>query len=517
MKCLNDLLGNCGECRPRQEKQCAFGDFWIGSGAHVLVIVLLATLACSVPAFAANRPNILLVITDQQSADVMSCRMGNQYINTPAMDSLAASGVLFTRAYASNPLCMPLRNSLFTGRYPHETGVTKNGRPEGGNLAPEFICMGTYLRDAGYETAYSGKWHLCLNEKAPETHGFEILDSKSRVAPPEDDNYDSRVARGAVEFLGRQHDKPFLLVVSLMNPHNICEWARRGAGRPQRLSCGEIGTPPDLDELPPPPANLEPPRNEPDGMTLIRRAYQVPDGKFPVGDFTEADWRKQRWGYYRMVEKVDGEIAKVLTALRNAGAEENTLVIFTSDHGDCTGAHRFNQKTVLYEESARIPLIVSWKGKTKSATTDELVNIGVDILPTMMDCADIEQPQQLPGSSILPLALGQPPEHWRTYLVAQNNLSQTGRVDGIQPTMQGRMVRTDRYKYCLYSHGIRREALYDMQEDPLETVNLAGVSEHRPIVLKHRQLLRDFAKRYADTLAVELLANDVAPRPFADE
>ena len=481
----------------------------------VFAVVGFATmLAVGGQLLAAKRPNILFVITDQQSADVMSCRMGSRYINTPAMDSLAASGMLFTRAYASNPLCMPLRNSLFTGRYPHETGVTKNGRPEGGSLAPEFVCMGTYLRDAGYDTAYSGKWHICLDEKDPSTHGFEILDSKSKVSPPEDDNYDSRVTRRAVEFLARKHDKPFLLVVSLMNPHNICEWARRGAGREQRLSCGEIGTPPALDELPPPPANLDPPKNEPDGMTLIRRAYQVPDGKFPVGDFTPEDWRKQRWGYYRMVEKVDGEIAKVLDALRKAGAEEDTLVIFTSDHGDCTGAHRFNQKTVLYEESVRIPLIVRWKGKTASATSDKLVNTGVDILPTMMDCAGIEQPEELPGSSFLPLALGQPVGHWREYLVAQNNMSQTGVVDGLKPTMEGRMVRTDRYKYCLYAHGNRREALYDLREDPLETVNLAGDSEHRGVVLEHRKLLRDFAKKHADPLVEELLANDVGPRPF---
>jgi arylsulfatase A-like enzyme len=98
---------------------------------------------------AADRPNILFIITDQQFADAMSCRMGNQYIHTPTMDGLAKTGTLFTRAYAPNPLCMPARNSIFTGRYPHETRVTKNGRPEGGRLAPEFVCMGTYLRDAG--------------------------------------------------------------------------------------------------------------------------------------------------------------------------------------------------------------------------------------------------------------------------------------------------------------------------------------------------------------------------------
>ena len=481
----------------------------------VLPVVALSLLpAIGGSSIAAERPNILLVITDQQSADVMSCRMGSRYINTPAMDGLAANGMLFTRAYSSNPLCMPLRSSLFTGRYPHETGVTKNARPKGGRLAPEFVSMGIYLSNAGYETAYSGKWHLCFDAKDPNDHGFEILDSKSKVPPPEDDNYDSRVVRGAVEFVRRQHDKPFLLVVSLMNPHNICEWARRAAGRQQRLSCGEIGTPPGEDQLPPPPANLEPPVNEPDGMTFIRRAYQVEDGLFPVANFTSEDWRKQRWGYYRMVEKVDGEIGKVLAALRDAGVEGNTLVIFTSDHGDCTGAHRFNQKTVFYEESVRIPLIVSWPGKTPSATSDKLVNIGVDILPTMMDCAGIEPPRKLPGRSILSLALGQPAERWREYLVAQNNMSQTGIVDGIKPVMEGRMVRTDRYKYCLYAHGNRREALYDLREDPLETVNLAGDSKYRHVVAEHRRILGNFAKTHGDALVEDLLANDVEPRPF---
>lgn len=481
------------------------------------VVAIAVSLAIGGSPLAAERPNILLVITDQQSADVMSCRMGSRYINTPAMDGLAANGMLFTRAYASNPLCMPLRNSLFTGRYPHETGVTKNASPQGGSLAPEFVNMGTYLRKAGYETAYSGKWHMCFNAKDPDTHGFEILNSKSKVPPPEDDNYDSRVSHAAVKFLAREHDRPFLLVVSLMNPHNICEWARRAAGREQRLSCGEIGTPPSADQLPPPPANLQPPENEPDGMTLIRRAYQVEDGLFPVANFTPEDWRKQRWGYYRMVEKVDGEIGRVLAALRKADVQEDTLVIFTSDHGDCTGAHRFNQKTVFYEESVRIPLIVSWPGKTPSATSDKLVNIGIDILPTMMDCAGIEQPKKLPGESILPLALGRAVDKWREYLVAQNNMSQTGMVDGITPAMEGRMVRTDRYKYCLYAHGNRREALYDLREDPLETVNLAGDSKYRKVIAEHRGILADFSKRYDDALVEDLLANDVESRPFPTE
>ena len=128
------------------------------------------------------RPNLLLVITDQQFAEVMSCRMGKQYLNTPAMDGLAAGGLLCTRAYSSNPLCMPLRNSLFTGRYPHETGVTSNDHSV--DLDPQkFPCMGTYFRNAGYDAAYSGKWHLAFNVRQPQTHGFDIF-TQNNLTPP---------------------------------------------------------------------------------------------------------------------------------------------------------------------------------------------------------------------------------------------------------------------------------------------------------------------------------------------
>ena len=455
-----------------------------------------------------RRPNVLLIITDQQFADAMSCRMGRQYIHTPAMDGLAARGVLFARAYSANPLCMPSRNSLFTGRYPHETRVTMNAHPKGGLDPTEFVCMGTYFRNAGYETAYSGKWHLCFDRKDPDAHGFEIMTSRVK------DNHDARVTDGAIQFLARRHNKPFLLVASYLNPHNICEWARRAAGREQKLSCGEIGDPPASDQLPPPPANLAPPRNEPDGMTLIRRAYQVKDGLFPVGKFTAEDWRRQRWGYYRMIEKVDAEIGKVLETLRKTGQEDNTLIVFTADHGECAGAHRFNQKTVFYEESARVPLIIAWTGKTPAATTDKLVNTGIDILPTLLDCAGAPIPSVLPGRSLRPLALGTSVGEWREYVVVQNNMSQTGRVDGMKPTMEGRMVRTERYKYCVYTRGVRRESLVDLQADPGETNDLAADSQYRSILLRHRELLARFGAEHNDPLVDELLADDVRPIPF---
>ncbi len=483
---------------------------WTAGMAIVFVAGLLGAFGT---ARGESRPNLLLIITDQQSGDAMSCHMGSRYIHTPAMDSLAAEGMLFTRAYSSNPLCMPLRNSLFTGRYSHETGVTMNAGPKGGLDPNEFVMMGTYFRSAGYETAYSGKWHLCFPEKDPAAHGFKILDSKTRLKPAEIDNYDARVSHAAVDFLREKHERPFLLVVSLLNPHNICEWARRAAGREQTLNCGEIGEPASGEELPPPPANLAPPKNEPDGMTLLRQGYHA-SKTFPVGNFTAEDWRKQRWGYYRMIEKVDGEIGKVLDALRGTGAHRNTAVIFTSDHGDCTGAHRFNQKTVFYEESVRVPLIVRWPGKTRPGTSDELVNTGVDILPTMLACAEIKPPAKLPGCNLLPLAFGERDGPWREYVVSQNHMYQAGEVDGFKPEMEGRMVRSERYKYCLYSRGMRRESLVDLVNDPGETNDLAADPAYRDVLVAHREMLAEFGREHNDPLVAELLADDVKPMPF---
>lgn len=474
--------------------------------------LFLASIACAADAPAkpasAGKLNVLFIITDQQFADVMSCRMGRQYVSTPAMDSLAAQGLVFTRAYSSNPLCMPSRNSLFTGLYPHQTGVTQNAGPQGGLDPAKFVCLGRYFKDAGYDTAYSGKWHLCFNAKDPQTHGFEIMKGQSTGG------HDAVVTHGVRQFLARPHDKPFLLVASFLNPHNICEWARRLAGRKQGLNCGEIGEPPALDRLPPAPVNLAPPKNEPDGMTLIRRAYQVEDGPFPVSQFTAEDWRRHRWGYYRMVELVDKEIGRVLEALRTAGREEDTVIVFTSDHGECAGAHAFNQKTVFYEESVRVPLIVSWKGKTPPATSDKLVNMGIDILPTLMAAAGLEAPKELPGRNLLPLALGEEIPNWRDHLVIQNDMSQTGVVDGMKPTMEGRMVRTDRYKYCVFSHGQRRESLVDLQADPGETTDLATVPKYREILLQHRELLARFGREQNDPLAAGLLADNAMPIPF---
>jgi choline-sulfatase len=479
---------------------------------EILLAFVLAPLAALTSAETpkpAGKPNVLFIITDQQFADAMSCRMGDAYINTPTMDSLARRGVLFTRAYSSNPLCVPYRNSVFTGRYPHELGITNNDHAGVKIDTDAFPCLGTYFRKAGYESVYSGKWHLAFKPKDVASHGFEILTSAKSKA-----NHDDGVTDGAAQFLARKHEKPFLLVASYLNPHNICEWSRRLAGRKQALNCGEIGEPPPAAQLPPAPANCSPQKGEPDGLALLRQAYQVDAGPFPVGHYTQAEWRKHRWGYYRMVEKVDAEIGKLLAALREAELEQNTVVVFTADHGECAGAHGWNQKTVFFDESARVPLIIVAKGGAAGLVTDRLVNTGIDLLPTMLALSGVDIPGRLPGRSLVPLLAGAGDAGWRDFVVVEDDLVQSGTIGGLKPEMAGRMVRTERYKYCVFSRGQRRESLVDMQADPGETVNLAADPACRGLLLRHRGLLAQFGKEQHDPLVDTLLADDVKPLPF---
>jgi len=438
-----------------------------------------------------KRPNVLFIMTDQQFGDIMSCRMGTKYINTPAMDSLAKDGMLFTNAYTPNPLCMPARNSIFTGRYPHETGCQKNG---GGKLDPaEFPNMGTYFNEAGYDTGYVGKWHKWYDKEDKESHGFDM------TAVLHNKGHDDEIPSPAIEFMQKTRSNPFLLVVSFSNPHDVCQLARH-----QELPSGPIPPLPPLDQRPPLKNNSEPPQDESDAITLMRESYHN-SPMFPVGDYDEDKWRRLIWGYFRLAEKVDALIGMVLDGLKESDQLDSTLIVFTSDHGDCHGAHRFNQKTVFFEESARIPFIFSYKDVIKHGTNNLLVNTGVDILPTMLDFAGIEQPHKLPGRSLKEIVLGKAPKQWREYTVVQNYMTQGGPVDGITPKVKGRMVRSESYKYCLYDHGKQREELFDMKKDRLETENLAGKSEYMEILKQHRRFLMAFAEKEKDETALAML------------
>jgi arylsulfatase A-like enzyme len=184
---------------------------------------------------------------------------------------------------------------------------------------------------------------------------------------------------------------------------------------------------------------------------------------------------------------------------------KSTVVVFLSDHGDCHGAHRWNQKTVFYDESARVPFIISWKGTTPRGTSDALMNTGVDLIPTLCDFTGIEPPADLPGHSLKGLALGQSPAQNCPYVVSQNHLVQCEPINGKLIKPQGRMLRTDRYKYCLYSAGQERESLVDMKTDPGEMMNQAGNPDFKDVLNQQRAYLEEFAEQHGDAVAMEML------------
>lgn len=434
-----------------------------------------------------EKPNILIIMVDQQFSDAMSCVMGNQYLSTPNMDLLVEKGVRFAKAYSPNPLCMPMRTSMFSGRYPHETGVLTNDKTA--TLSPEKnVFIGKILKDAGYETGYFGKWHVAFDEKLTDIHGFDKINTKCTEDP-----------EPVSAFIKQKHQKPFFAFASFLSPHEICEWSRF-----QELPGGPIEELPELEKLPPLKTNFNPPLNETDIMTFMRKSYQA-NRLFPVGDYSDADWRRLAWGYYRLIERADRFVGQVMQALKESGQEKNTLVVFLADHGDCAGSHHWNQKTVFYEESVRVPFVVMWDGKTKKTASNILVNTGTDLIPTLCDFAGINIPAGLPGKSLKNPVMGNQPDWKREFIVSENHMVQCDPVDGKNYKPQGRMVCSPQFKYCVYSEGTNRESLVDLQSDPGEMVNQAKNPIYKQTLEQHRNYLKKHAADSNDKVALEML------------
>jgi choline-sulfatase len=400
------------------------------------------------------------------------------------MDSLAARGVSFTRAYTANPLCVPARTSMLTGQPPHVTGFQTNDLTV--PLDARYRCFGARFREAGYDTGYFGKWHLPLPAKDSAAHGFGVMGAIRN------NGADADIPAPAAAFIRQSREKPFLLVTSFVNPHNICEWARG-----EELKDGAVGEPPPPERCPPAVENLAPPSDEADGVLLMRRSYQS-NRLFPVGGFDQNKWRQYRWAYFRMIEKVDAHLATVLAALRDSSQLDRTVIVFTSDHGDAQGAHGWNQKTVFYDTVSRVPLIIVGPGFARGSTSDRLVSSGIDLFPTLCDFAGIEAPAGLPGLSLKASALDPTTADPRRYVVSENRMVQGAPVDGRTPELSGRMVRSARFKYCAYDTGSRRESLFDLQRHPGEMVNLAGKVDHRPVLVEHRQYLAEWCRKMKD-------------------
>lgn len=412
-------------------------------------------------AAAEKRPNVLMITTDQQQATAASA-VGNRWVKTPHIDSIAAQGVYFTQSYCSYPLCSPSRSALHTGRTPHEIRVDRNSVP----IDPAIPLSGQVFRAAGYDTAYAGKWHMPDAYPSDGIAGFEVLNSTTRQGKLAHD-VDEATMQAAIKFLGRKHEKPFFLVASFINPHDICLLA--GESSPLVDAVWKKYQPADGVELPPLPANFASPEGVPPTVKRPRNA-----------EWDEMHWRRYCYAYYRMLEDVDQQVGQVLDALRRSGQADNTLIVFTSDHGEGLAAHHWTGKMAFYEEEAAVPLIVSWKGVTPAGRVDRqhLVST-LDVLPTLCDYAGLQPPASMRGESLRGL-IDDPSRPGHEFVASE--MATVARDRSF-------MIRTARYKYMTMAGNGGVEALFDLQSDPGEMKNLAGDKALRSELLRHRQLL----------------------------
>lgn len=397
------------------------------------------------------RPHVLLFLCDQMQYQ----RQGtvDPLASTPHLDHLAAEGVFFTHQYCANAQCVPSRASLQTGLYPHEAGVMiiYGFHDHTARLTGDHLTVGHVFREAGYTTAYFGKTHFGT---PLATLGYDH--GSERGAQPPLSAGDRAIVDDALTFLAA-HDpeRPLFLTVSLHQPHPPFELVEAFASRypPERL---EVPPSYRLDDL-----ATKPP---------FQRAHA--EGQHAYADV--ATLLRELREYYTMISAVDRLFGEVRAAFEARGMWDETVVAFTSDHGDMMGAHRLRLKgTLPYEELYRVPLVLRVPGQAfpRQMVDDLTVNVG---LPgTLIEAAGLPLPPEFKGGSLfLALRRTTAPDDEMIFF------EHYGAYWGLHPF---RAVRTREWKYVKYYGPDQTEELYDLSADPLEVRNVAGSSASRRV------------------------------------
>jgi arylsulfatase A-like enzyme len=474
----------------------------------------------SLPKKRSDKPNLLFLWTDEQRPDTFAV-YGNKKIQTPHLNALASESFVFERPYCTQPVCTPSRSSIMTGLWPHQTGCLTNNIP----LGADTPCLPELLGDPDYRTAYMGKWHL--GDEVFAQHGFEewkaIEDGYEKYyseGRPQEAissyaeylqglGYEPQTERGtygrgfcarlpfdhckpeylkreAQDFLRRRQNEPFILHVNYLEPH-----------MPFYGPLDDLHNPAEVDL----PKNFsdELAENEPLRYRLMREHFrQAGFEDRPLK--TEEDWRGLIARYWGLVSQVDRSVGGILATLEELGLADNTIVVYTSDHGDMMGSHRLLTKTVSYEESVGIPLMIKVPGKTRGQTYAPPVS-QIDLTPTLLDLMGRpEVAHSLPGKSLVPRMSGEQSDQETVFCqwhplresVSGRWLPEDAspeRKEEIQKALMAswRMaISPDGWKLCLREGDLSQ--LYNLEEDPQETTNLYGRPEHEAIV-------RDLSKR----------------------
>jgi len=399
-----------------------------------------------------ERPNIVFIFSDQQHWRAWGGE--DPTFETPNLDRLAQQSFVFGRSFCTTPQCSPSRSSMFTGRYPSETGVMGNiGACGGAPLRTETAA--TRLQAVGYITGYFGKWHLGRDPVGMA--GWDEAAGDIRTNSPAD----AGTTRLGLDFLRRRAGQsPFALFLSYNDPHDIYDYDP-GAPAP--------------DPCPPLPESWR--RQAFEQVPGVQEAFMTQDQGALIDGLDADVWRGYRTFYREKVRLYDAEVGRVLDALQRWGAVDNTLVIVTSDHGDMDTHHRLILKgPFMYEQMVRVPLIIRVPASLSSSSprrVDDVDVVNTDLAPTLLDFAGGSPDGTLSdGFSLRSLLTGSGPGPCRDYVIGQYH----GKQRWVNPI---RMICTAEFKYNRYLvHG---EELYHLSEDPHELVNLAADSGYRRI------------------------------------
>jgi N-acetylglucosamine-6-sulfatase len=420
--------------------------------------------------------NVVFILTDDHRYDAMGF-MGHPFLRTPHMDAMARNGVHLKNAFVTTSLCSPSRASILTGLYTHKHRVIDNNRlvPPGTRFFPEW------LREAGYATAFIGKWHMGGRSDEPRP-GFDHWVSfrgQGHYLPPRPDytlNVDGARVRQkgyitdeltdyAIAWLKRQKpaEKPFFLYLSHKAVHANFTPAERHAGRYTDAPFTRPASQADTAE------NY---RGKPRWLRDQRNSWHGVD--FPY--HSDLDIEKYYKRYCETLLAVDDSIGRVLDQLRAMGVHDDTLVLYMGDNGFMFGEHGLIDKRVAYETSIRVPMLMQCPALCKGGTVVEEVVANIDVGPTILHAAGIAPPPHMDGRSFLPLARGKEAP-WRDYFLYvyywEKNFPQS-------PTVF--CLRGDRYKYITYYGLWDTDELYDIRNDPNETTNLIADPKYRRTV-----------------------------------
>jgi len=486
----------------------------------VLTGAVVARSRAAAPVRQERKPNLLFLWTDEQRADTMAA-YGNRRIHAPHLNRLAGQSVVFRNAYVTQPVCTPNRSAVMTGLWPHTSSCIKNNVP----LPTAVPCLTELLADPEYRTAYMGKWHL--GDEIFAQHGFQewisIEDGYSRYYSeghsrdarsdyhrflidrgyePDSGGKFSRsfaarrpiehckprfLERQACDFLRRHRREPFVLYVNFLEPHMPFFGPLDDEHDPEAV------------ELP---GNFRDPLedNEPLRYRIIRECCRAKYGP------TERDIRELIARYWGLVTQVDRSVGAILAALEDFGLADDTIVVYTSDHGDMMGAHHMVEKSVMYEEAVRVPWLMRVPQRAGRLVREPVSQI--DMVPTLLDLMGRRRDTRLPGRSLVPLMKGREgtPEHvfieWNPDSGAMKvkpggtDLASKQQREHLEQERSRAIIAPDGWKLCLSDRD--KSQLFNLKDDPGETVNLFDSARHRDVVNRLTKRIHQWQESVAD-------------------